>query len=325
MNRGIILHIPNPKSKSVTLGLLDEMGCASFRIHGSKIPTGFRNDQAVIAQYRPTLKDEQIDDFLQSKDVFPVLLSVGILDQRLSDYDNILILDSENNSEYINLNCVELFFNSVDFVADQTEAFINIVLQNIDVVEEKYEYKEGSELEKALTLIHSILLQMNIRDLDNYDQYLRRLIISACHIENDKDIDIDITENLDVFRQSAIRYMKQGKYPICSINGIEGGYQSAFHQNKLILYDQDYYYFFDNFLKAAFKSEFKDFSYITMKATLKDAGFLVCNSTKHNYTVKKIVTTAMGQTLRSRLVKIKRDFFDRLGEPTLVERMCSDV
>ena len=101
-------------------------------------------------------------------------------------------------------------------------------------------------------------------------------------------------------------YVKQqGNVLLADAEQICGRAFNALEENRLIIYDTEYYYFTTPLFSEIFRPLLQTMSVPELKRCMSDEGILRCNSS--DYTVKKQVTTVYGTKERIRVLRMTKE------------------
>ena len=101
-------------------------------------------------------------------------------------------------------------------------------------------------------------------------------------------------------------YVKRyGNVLLADAEQISGRAYKALKENRLIIYDAEYYYFSTTLFSEIFRPLLQTMSVPELKRRMSDEGLLLCNSS--DYTVKKQVTTVYGTKERVRVLRMAKE------------------
>ena len=320
INGGVVLFIPNPNKVEAVIHDFEQCGGVRGQIRGSKIPSA-SNYTLLLITCQPHYKPDLILEFLTRTDYTPVFVVCGMMPEWLNEYPNILLLEVEEiDTDYVNkrVECLNDFF---EFSHSHARDLIKI-MNSIRDSEQFRDISDEISLYKSLYcigVIYNYYIHMKYKGLQvpsDYYDCLDSTIRDALEFD-----DIDM-ETISSVYKALCRYLDtETDILIGSTDKIEGDLIEAVAEKRAILYDEKYYYLTENLFNDAVEEEL-DFgiSQRLLKLILYQEGVLICNNTRSNYSIKKLLTSAYGESLRMRFLKFSREKLEEGQQLSLVER-----
>lgn len=258
-------------------------------------------------------KEEEVQNFLAREDFLPVLGVSGLVPQFALDETYVLRVDKAEFEGY----------NWSFFEARMAKIF-GYFIENVgSVLEEAQRYWNFEEADEVsgfsaifgLTahlfldgLVHTG--EENAKDLQHT---LRRIFAGQKKFQQS-------WADMDGLTEVVCRLMHQFVQNVQGIvvvdcQQIEEKTWPALEEGKAILFDGDHYYVPQELFAESCRKLSGIISMPKLKLSLQQEGTLVCNDiSDRNYTTKKVISSAMGQTGRYRFLKFrKEEFLDESG------------
>lgn len=317
INGGIVLYIPNSNTVESVIHDLKQCGGIISKIRGSQLPSAF-NYRAALVRCQGNHKPESVFEFLASGEYLPVYLVSGILPRWLSDYANIILVDDELDTDS------ELRLDSLKGFMEFSHSHANFIIESLNSIKsaDKYKIFEESKLYQAfycVGILYNHYLHIAGKALQlpsNYFDELDNTIRDAIEFD-----DFDL-EAVSAVYKALLRYLDaKTDILIGDINNIQGKLINAVVDENAILYDGGFYYMPDALFCQAMEEELEvDVSCRLLKLILFQEKVLVCNNTRGNYSIKKLIISAYGETMRMRFLKFSREKLEEGEQLSLVER-----
>lgn len=314
---GIVLYIPNPNAVESVIHDLKECGGVIDKIRGSQLPSAF-NYKAVVVRCQGNYKQDSVLEFLAGTEYLPVYLVSGILPEWLSDYDNIILVDDELDTDF------ELRLDSLNGFKEFSNSRGDFIIEILNSIKssEKFEIFDESRLYQAfycVGILYNHYLHVVGKALQlpsNYFDELDNTIRDAIEFD---DFDLEV---VSAVYKALLRYLdSETNILIGDIDDIQGELINAVAEENAILYDNSFYYMPDALFCQAMDEELEaDVSCRLLKSLLFQEGVLSCNNTRSNYSIKKLLTSAYGESLRLRFLKFSREKLEEGQQLSLVER-----
>ena len=317
---GIILFSANEHEQCSTIRHLKEFGAVECQLRGNAIPW-YPNDKMVIVPFQKYYKEGIMTRFLACEEYLPVIAVSGVLPDYLQAYENIVMLkatdfnvDVEGKGLYDNIiSIIHKNAKRIQEIVDYSRA-TDILLQNDS------KNMLQSSLEMTAIIIECLYHQNNEND-EMYcsKEEFQQCIEEMCRVSGAFSEDCDVCS---ILRTNIYSFVDENDdIRIGGTDQIEGELGRALRDKRAILYDEKFYYISDELLKQASAEILKTISYPMLKMMLWKEGVISCNQVSEgNYTIKKLLFTAYGETMRPRFIKIKREMIDMGGELDLTER-----
>lgn len=321
LDTGVVLFVPDYGKKDSLLRSLEQCGAIRKTIYRNKLPTGF-NFQMILIEYRPSLKREVIEEFLENDEYLSVLVVPGILPEFLQGRDIMYFDDIETSMEQGVLR-KEIFGQFTDFVHKNVSGVVDIITRFEEVKKSRNIDKKPTlyQVLVCIALVYCYYKALALKKPEVGGDYLNILEgrIETMYREIEKaSMGVEV---LSTVRKVLLNYVDQGlEILVGDIDQVEGEMFQAVQEDKAILYDQDYYYIPDKLFRQITVPLQQVVSYSALKQALFQEGVLICNSTADNFTIKKLFYSAYGAALRLRFLKLSRSQIDGNGQLGLMER-----
>lgn len=266
--------------------------------------------------------DKELDSlrFLAEEGFTPVILLHSFLPEHLKDYGRLIVLQGEGDFQDGDVQAGKDFKDFIHKEPGFLENSIKFFKSSEFYLQHKWEEETNMALEASATAFCDYY-RMNHAETET--QRLHRHFHDTIQLLAEREEccsgEWDV---LDAVRNVIEKYlMENQQIKIGSKDAVEGELARANQKFEAILWDYNMYYITEKVLKNACAPLLGMVSFLEIKRELRDKGYLVCNSIADgNFTVKKVVTSAMGSTSRQRFLQIRREFFDQDGGLTLPER-----
>jgi len=323
LHKGVIVFVPDPYQTEEIIQSFVLCGAERGQIWGNKLPTGL-NYTTKIVQCQPQYRQSAVLEFLAQTEYFPVLIVSQKIPDWLQDYSNILLVEEIDDQNYVKLDSAKSrateLQNFLDFSHRQTQMlwdFLAGVKNTVwyDQISSKRRYYVGLYCVAKAFAYYIVADNTGVELSENYHQLVHETICDA----SDYDY-FEMNMGL-IFYKNLIAYLNNNKKIFLeSVDEIQGEVIKAVKKEEAILYDHDFYYMPDKIFGEIATKMDNVISKRHLKLVLLHEQVLVCNNTRSNYSIKKLLTSAYGETLRVRFLKFSREKLEEGQQLSLVER-----
>lgn len=264
------------------------------------------NYEVIIHHYTHGDKKEKVLEFLNRKNGFPIVIVDGIVPDFLRNAEFIILLKpGERGVEMVR----EKYKKLRRYIIEECE----YVRKNLQVLRQskKYRQMKGNNEKKELFEIMMAVAEIwRLYEREKFQEEIAMTEFSQfCSFVDFVVLGMDrMSENYEVteaVKEVLFHYVENNpvKFGLFSAN-FEG------EEEKRILFDGEYYYFFENDLRKMCHPLLRTVSFLQLKQEMYEEGMIVCHNTKStNYTVNKVYyDSKTGKSVRSRFIKIPKEY-----------------
>ena len=320
IREGITLNLSNSEDVECVMDLLHMYGAVEEQLQRGMNPQ-HSNDKMVVVVYQPYYKEERMRTFLACRNYLPVLVVGGIVPMQLRSFPNIVYVDTQKISYRYAREREKMYKDFINYTHTHTADMMKILN---DFAEKGLENDGGSHLETALLNVANLFHTYAGDCCCEYDTRKADFILTKdmlktmCRAMADQE---DGEVVLDLVRHTLKTFIsRHAEIKFAALDEIEGELREAVAKKQAILFDDTFYYIPEGILRDAVAEQKLGISLPAIKYALQSEGILVCNGTKNNFTVKKVIVNSFGEIRRERFLQIRRDKYDEDGKAGLAER-----
>ncbi len=270
-----------------------------------------RNYQIGFHEFTKYDREEDLRDFLDCTDFFPVVIVKDIVPEVLKGMA-FLVRISERLTEEVDSQEFSGEINSIrQFVRENPE----LVTEELDKIRTSRRYLGKSKktsffvsLLAATQVYYTFFRREHNEEETNFEQ--ARLVEEIIGIEDECLSYEGVDEAAEAIKNSVLRYFgTNGGWEIADVDHVDDWTDEAVKDGNAILHDKNFYYISEPLFRMACNDILNIISFIEVKKILLDEDKLCCNKGGYtNYTVKKVYTKTDGKPDRGRFLKIRKDF-----------------
>lgn len=255
-------------------------------------------------------KPEEAMEFLEETEFFPVVVTGRILPAELRCARYIFRATHEDMMYVQKEESANLIREFRTFIISETETICKIIrsAQNSTALAE---YQGNDEYRRlfascvAIGKVYKSYLEQRISDGDaeRFWKYFLQETYRRLQMIPDFASGEDLYEMATDLVWAYVK--QQGNILFADAEQISGKAYDALEENRLIVYDAEYYYFPAALFSVIFRPLLQTMSVPELKRRMSDEGLLCCNSS--DYTVKKQVTTVYGTKERVRVLRMAKE------------------
>ena len=318
LRSGVTIYAEDIRSYDILTEKLNEMGAIPCKLV-SKKKREIQNNKMGIHQYQRYDRDSEIRGFLEVDEFLPIVLIHSLIPNSLEAAPNFLIYSRTENCEVCSIGC------KIDI-----QKYLRKNSENITRAIDHYltsEFYLTRRVSTGLFLTLGVAIEVwsdyyrnshSEIDTKKKKKHLQEILIQCEELAETYRGRCDVC---DAVKKSIEEYVDTSDVVIGRIDEIDRRMMIALRQEMAILYDEKDYFIYEKVLDAACHSMSQLVSKLNIKRELMYSGYLICNDlNERNFTVKKVVNAVDGSKSRIRVLRIKREFFERFDSPGLEER-----
>lgn len=310
LSKGVVMHIENRQECERFVYLLKNLHIAVRTTICCK-----KKENCYLRVYECGKYDkgEKLHSFLVTDDDIPIILTHGLVPEKLQDSENIIFL------RRINLEGID----DLNYLLEDCKRFVH---QNPNLIQrelkffKKSKFFEGQMERNPLRVFLETsvrVLCLYLRELGEYEAMIE---IIYKYLQNILDNNEKMMDNLleeyeieDLIRKSFLQFFsKHEEIILGNVDEVEKELWEAVKKENAVLYDRQWFYIPEKLLKASCEEFLDSISFLQIKHDLRERKILMCNETGNmNYTIKKMFTNSFGYSCRVRFLKMRRDFFEK--------------
>lgn len=262
------------------------------------------NFEIGVHRYRKYDSIKDIENFLEEKTFFPLLLVAGILPQELVGAGYAFFLADD-------VDCVQVMseeYREMSELVHQIEVLL-YTIKNAEKSTLMHRYHRNDQYDDCMRVfiataeIWGIVYKEEFAEVETAnwkEDYCEALM---CRLNQMEDV-YDLADVEEVVKMCVLSYLTRRKN--IKFKDLQKPVSDVNHS---ILYDEESYYFAEAMLKEACAPITETVSFIQVKKEMELSGMLACNDTaKKNYTVKKACyNQEQEKVARPRFIKISRE------------------
>lgn len=301
LEKGIVLVTEdNLQAQQVADAILDTIDSKKILRYTSRTELPL-NYEIGLHLYRKYDKEEELIEFLFTKDFLPLIIVGGLVPEFLAENAYIFRIKLMGKD----IRDFKLMYEKMKTKVKSQINHLSYEIQNVKTSRALMNSQNMSSCQRfsEIIVLTGKVWQMVIResnDEDTSEAWLQEYCLAAeTALESMADL-CEMCDVSEVVRRCVVSYVSKNDVKI-----------QDFHANKgadyeTIWYDDDFYYFTEPLLKKICQSLLDVVSFTQIKAELHEGGILVCNTMqKRNFTVKKICFNSQtGKMMRTRFLRL---------------------
>lgn len=312
--QAVVICAENQKDQNILINELKKLGAKQTEIRIFKKEV-YRNFLLYFAQIQKSNREQDVLDFLDEDTSLKVLTLVAFLpDYLVERFDEEWIFWGEN----------DMSLSGTPQMCEQMNDFVQYIRKNPFLVyrELRLFAEENKNLNcdmggKLWLMLKAAVSAWCIfyREIhtENETLYERQRLCEIVDSFSELPARFSLFDEMgDAVGKLLLNYVnEQSDIIVGDVDRVDSKLAEAIQKKRGILEKDGYYYVPEELLRLACKSIENAVSFLGVKRSLYDEGYLICNNVRGgNYTTKLLVTNVYGYTCRPRFIKLRKELVE---------------